>query len=244
MGTIRAGYPMQVVAADILGALPQSENSNLYILVVADYFTRSMEAFPLLNQVATTIASSLVNEVFFRFSIPEQLHSDQGHQFESKLLHEVCKLLKIHKTSTMPYHPQCDCLVERFTRTLLNMLSTCTTEHPFDWDSHLQEVCMAYNSNVQTSSYIPFYLMFGREICLPIDIMYGTSATQQSSQTQSLEYALQLNNCMQAVYHLVRKRTSSHHQHQKSLYDKKKIHGKPFKSGDLALTCTTTWAIT
>ena len=49
MGTITAGYPMQIVAADLLGPLPESENGNSYILVVADYFTRWMEAFALPN---------------------------------------------------------------------------------------------------------------------------------------------------------------------------------------------------
>ena len=56
MGTITAGYPMQIVAADLLGPLPES-----------DYFTRWMEAFPLPNQDATTVANKLVDEVFLRF---------------------------------------------------------------------------------------------------------------------------------------------------------------------------------
>ncbi len=44
---------------------------------------------------------------------PEQLHSDQGRQFESELLQEVCKLLGISKSRITPYHPQSDGLVER-----------------------------------------------------------------------------------------------------------------------------------
>ena len=97
MGTITAGYPMQIVAADLLRPLQESENGNSYILVVADYFTRWMEAFVLPNQEATTVANKLVDEVFFRFSVPEQLHTDQGRQLESQPLHEICKLLNIHK---------------------------------------------------------------------------------------------------------------------------------------------------
>ena len=62
---------------DILGPLPESEAGNSYIMVVGDYFTRWMEAFAIPNQEATTVAEKLV-EVFMRFSIPEQLHSDQG----------------------------------------------------------------------------------------------------------------------------------------------------------------------
>ena len=220
LGTITAGYPMQIVATDIVGPLLESDGGNSYILVVGDYFTKWMEAFPMPNQDAITVANKLVNEVFLRFAIPEQLHSDQGRQFESRLLSEVCKLLGIHKTVIMPYHPQCDGLMERFNRTLLNVLSTCVGDHPFDWEHHLRKVCMAYNSSVQMSmGYTPFYLMFGREARLPLDIMYGTN---QPTAVHSMgAYAMQLQNRLLTAYDLVRDHISTQHQRQKTLYDKK-----------------------
>ena len=60
------------------------------------------------------MAQKLTDEMFCRFSPPEQLHSDQGKQFELKLVEEICKLLQVKKTRTTPYHPQCDGMVERF----------------------------------------------------------------------------------------------------------------------------------
>ena len=71
------------------------------MLVIGDYFSRWMEALPVPNQEASTVAEKLVDEVFLRFSPPEQLHSDQGRQFESNLVREVCKLLHINKTRTI-----------------------------------------------------------------------------------------------------------------------------------------------
>jgi len=198
------------VAVDIVGPLPESDGDgdNSYILVVADYFTRWVEAFPLPNQEAITVANKLVDEVFLRLGVPEQLHSDQGRQFESKLLSEVCRLLQIHKTRTTPYHPQCDGLVERFNRTLLSMLSTTADDHPFDWEPHLWKVCMAYNSSIQASTgYTPFYLMFGREVRLPIDIMYGTNQTPLDLPSAG-EYATQLQSRLLHAYYIVRKHIS------------------------------------
>ena len=78
--------PMQVIAVDIMGPLPESSNKNSYTLVVGDYFIRWMEAYPIKNQEAATVAQKLVDHVFCRLGIPEQLHSDQGKQFESKLV--------------------------------------------------------------------------------------------------------------------------------------------------------------
>ena len=81
--TIRAGYPMQVVGVDIMGPLPESEAGNLYELVASDYFTKWVEVYAIPNQEAITVAKKLTDETFCRFSPPEQLHSDQGQQFES-----------------------------------------------------------------------------------------------------------------------------------------------------------------
>jgi len=109
-------------------------------------------------------------------------------QFESQLMGEVCKLLHINKTRTILYHPQCDGLVERFNRTLLNMLATCVSDHPFDWEKHIRKVCMAYNSSIHSSTgHVPFYLLFGRQTRLPIDTMYGMGE-QDEAQSPS-EYA-------------------------------------------------------
>ena len=120
---------MQVVSVDILGPLPESEAGNSYVLVAGDQFIKWMEVcHP--NQEAITVARKITDEMFCRFSPPEQLHSDQGRQFESDFIKHICKILNVQKTRTSPYHPQCDGLVERFNRTLLHMLATTTREHP------------------------------------------------------------------------------------------------------------------
>ena len=66
---------------------------------------------------------------------------------------EICDILKIKKTRTSAYHPQCDDgLVERFNLTLLSMLSTTTKDHPFNWENQILKVCMAYNTKVHAST--------------------------------------------------------------------------------------------
>ena len=195
-----------------------------------DYFTRWAEAYAIQNQEATTVADKLVSNFFLRFSPPEQLHSDQGRQFESSLLHEVCRSLGIHKTRTTAYHPQGDGLVERFNRTLLNMLATTAEDHPATWETLLPKLCMAYNTSIQASTgYTPFYLMFGREARLPVDLMFGPSPTDTTSPN---EYTAQLQLSLREAYRRVRTNLTTAHNRQKDYYDQR-IHGRPIQPGDL-----------
>ena len=192
-------------------------------MVVEDYFSHWMEALPIPNQEASTVADKLMDEVFLRYSAPEQLLSDQGLQLE------VCKLLHINKTGTTPYHPQSDGLVEQFNRTMLAMLATCTKDNPLEWEKHVRKVCMAYNTSVQASTgYTPFYLMFGHQARLPADVIYGTTNTTEQSVN---EYARTLRRIMEGAFTLARQHSLKQQLKQKELYDRK-IHGKPFEKGD------------
>ena len=83
MHHITATRPFQVIAIDLMGPLTCSADGNLYIVAVIDYFTKWLEIFPLKNAQMTTIAECLATHVFTRHGLPEQIHTDQGPQFES-----------------------------------------------------------------------------------------------------------------------------------------------------------------
>ena len=115
---IKVYQPMSVVAVDILGLLPRTNNGNEYIIVCGCYYTKWKEAFVVPNQTAATVADMLVQEVFLKLGVPVQLHTDQGQNFESDLFKAICDLLGVEKTRTVPYNPKYDSLTERFNRTL------------------------------------------------------------------------------------------------------------------------------
>ena len=110
--TLRAGYPMQIVCVDIMGPLPETGN------------TKWVETYGIPYQEAVTVAVKLVDEMFCRFSPPEQVHSDQGRKFESILLKEVCNLLQIKKTHNTPYTPT-DLMVTGWWSDLIAPYLTC-----------------------------------------------------------------------------------------------------------------------
>ena len=54
------------------------------------------------------------------------IHSDQGREFENKIMQELCIICGSHKTKTTPYHPESDGMVERFNRTWGRIVMTGT----------------------------------------------------------------------------------------------------------------------
>eukprot|EP00731_Ephydatia_muelleri_P031295 Em0022g809a len=228
--TIRAGYPMQIVCVDIMGPLPETERRSKYVLVVADYYTKWVEVYGIPNQEATTVAVKLVDEMFCRFSPPEQLHSDQGRQFESQLIKEICNLLHIRKSHTTPYRPQGNGMVERFNRTLLDMLATVVGDHPSDWEMYIRKLCFAYNTSTHSSTgFTPFYLMFGRQASIPVDLMFPFNLGPEK---ELRTYVEQLRKGLRDAYAIVRENCDADHRRQKALYDRK-VSGQPFGKGAL-----------
>lgn len=78
---------------------------------------------------AETIAIKLVDDVICRHGVPRVVHTDQGRDFESNLIKQVCDLLEIEKTRTTAYHPKSYGLVERLNKTLIGMLRSCVDEN-------------------------------------------------------------------------------------------------------------------
>lgn len=166
-----ASRPFERLAIDIT-EMPLSSRGNKYALVLMDYFSKFVYAFPMPDQTTETVAGNLLR-VVMQQGVPERLHSDQGRQFESAVFGELCKRLGITKTRTSPYRPQSDGMVERFNRTLKDMISKYIKSDGSDWDERLAAVCFAYNTSKHSvTGYSPFFLAHGREARLPVDEVF------------------------------------------------------------------------
>ena len=109
---------------------------------------------------------------------------------------EVCDLLKIVKTRTTPYRPSANGQVERMNRTILQILRCFIQGQQEDWDLHLATVGMAIRSTVnRQTGFTPNFLMLGREVLQPIDLMLNPGCgeeqkLQQSQRRQKRDYDL------------------------------------------------------
>ena len=163
--------PFKRIALDIVGPLNKSGRGHKFILVLCDYATKYPEAVPLKTIDSETVASAMI-EIFSRVGIPYEILTDQGSNFMSSLMCQLCKLLNIKKLNTSPYHPQANVLVENFNGTLKKMLKCYAQEEPADWDKHIPYVLFAYREAPHESiGYSPFELLYGRRVRGPLQVM-------------------------------------------------------------------------
>ena len=159
------GQTWQMIAFDIQ-EVPISKNGNRYLMVVQDYFTKWGEAIPLKNQAAPLITEALV-KLCCTFGLPDIIHSDQGHAFESLLLRHTLDTFGVKKSRMTAYHPQGDEMEEQFNRSLLQLLRTYV-EKEDDWESHLCLALFACRTAVHSSKgVLPLVKMYGRQPKLP-----------------------------------------------------------------------------
>ena len=198
--SIEVNEPFVFWAMDYMGPLPETSRGNKHLLVVMDHFTKWCEVFATTDQKAQTVAEILVSRVFSRFGPPTVLHSDQGRNFESNLMKEVCNLMGIHKSRTTAYHPQCDGQVERQNRTLQDMLSAFVSQNRDDWDLWVDLAVYAYNTSTHESTgYSPYELVFGRVARTPVEVDLGIPLKHPASQTEYSESVRQHLHSVQKV---------------------------------------------
>ena len=120
---------------------------------------------------APVIARIFVDEIFTRHGALRTFLSDRGSNFLSTLVKEVCRLLNTRKLNTTAYHPQTDGLVERFNNTLAESISMFVNSEQTDWDLFLPSILFAYRvSPCVSTGESPFFLLYGRERRLPLDV--------------------------------------------------------------------------
>ena len=216
--------PFRRIAMDIVGPLEKSSTGQEYILVLCDYATRFPEAFPLRSIKTPKIISSLV-QFFSRVGIPDEIITDQGTNFTSKLMKQLHQQLGITGIRTTPYHPQTDGLVERFNSTLKSMLRKFVDDTGRDWDKWLPFVLFAYREVPQASTgFSPFELLYGFPVQGPLDLLKKSWEAKQPAPQGVLSYVLQMRDRLEQYRAEAKHNLRKAQLNQKTWYDQKARH--------------------
>jgi transposase InsO family protein len=202
-------------AMDLVSMKTSAAGYN-WILTFTEYCTRYMCAFPLKTADAQSIAQIFLDRVCFLHGFPQEMLSDLGSNLVGKVMTETCKLLKVKRLFTSPYHPATDGLLERFHGTLATNISMYLNETLSDWEKYLPAVCFAYNSTIALDStgFSPFYLMYGREPLSPLDSVLPEYPLEPEEINEHLEKLRTARSAARASLEEAQKR-------MKEQYDKK-----------------------
>ena len=223
LGNIPTGHRWDRIAMDILDVCDPAPEGFRYILVIADYFSKWTEAFPMKNKCADTVADILVERIISRFGMPLVIHSDQGREFEKIIM---CST-GMHEDPHSPLPPRVGRMIERLNRMCLMMLSMFVNDRRDNWHELLPFIMHAYRTSVHESTgYSPFRLMMGEECSLPQDVSTAELRTQRENDVAPHPFATWVRDALEVAYDHVRSSLKKAASRRKRLYDTKAVNRK------------------
>ncbi|RDX61576.1 pol, partial [Mucuna pruriens] len=164
-------WPFSRWGVDILGPFPLAPRQIKFLIVTVDYFTKWIEAEPVVVISSERIKKFLWKKIVCRFGLPAIIVSDNGTQFASKITAEFCHGLGIKQVFTSVEHPQTNGQAEAANRVILRGLRRRLEEAKGWWVEELPQVLWSYHTTPHSSTNeTPFRLAFGTEAVILVEI--------------------------------------------------------------------------
>ena len=203
LNPIIATRPLELVHIDYLTVeAPDNSKSgkDINILVITDHFTRYAQTHVTSSQKAHVVTKTLWEHFFMHYGFPEKILSDQGRNFESALISELCESTQIRKLRTTPYRPEGNGSCERFNRIHISMLGTLPEDFKSKWPQHISTLTYADNcTRSNATGFSPYYLLYGRQPLLPIDIEFSVY-TPELSEGITYKYVQKLKTRLENTF--------------------------------------------
>ena len=152
---------------DIVGPLKESEGYR-YVLTMVDRYSRWVEAVPMTNIEARTVAKHFIETWISRFGVPAIVTTDRGLLFQSQLFRELGDTFGIKHIQTSAYNPRANEIVERFHRQMKDALRAKSSD--LNWHQDLPLILLSIRcSNKEDLGYSPAKMTYGQELRFPPD---------------------------------------------------------------------------
>ncbi len=218
-------FPWSDLQIDWVGPLPRSTRGNKYFLTVICEFTKWIECLPAPNDTAETTACLLMNHIFSRFGLPLRVNSDRGTHFTAEIMQNVWKLLGIQAKLHISHHPISSGQVERANRTVVSMLKKYVATNQKDWDVKLPLVLMAARATPHQSTGIPpFTMMTGRNMTLPLHLLYQPGDLNLVTAYNTHQYLEELHQHLRTTFAFAQQQLQRSAEGRKAYYDQKASH--------------------
>nr|GEV13690.1 hypothetical protein [Tanacetum cinerariifolium] len=147
---------------DILGPLPPARGGAKFVIVAIDYFTKWIEAKPLVKITGKEVIRFVMDSLICMFGLPRVIVTDNGAQLVNDPFKSWCGRFEIHQMNTSVAHPRANGLVERANRSLMKGIKTSHGRAKAGWVDELANVLWAHRTSIkQSNREILFSLTYG-----------------------------------------------------------------------------------
>jgi len=157
---------------DLITQLPKSKRGNDAIVVWVDKFTKLRHYAACKTAIdAPSLARLFLHTVVRMHGMPECIISDRDPRFTAHFWRAFWTSMGTTLSMGTAYHPESDGQTENANKTLEIMLRSVIDFSQDDWDEHIDGAELAINnSKSETTGFTPFYLAYGQEARMPLDL--------------------------------------------------------------------------
>jgi len=205
---------------DLITDLPPVDGCDSILVVVDRGLTKGAIFIPTTKTLtAEGSGQLLLDNLYKRFGLPDEMLSDRGPQFAARSFRELLKLLGIKSNLTTAYHPQTDGATERVNQEIEAYLSIYCSQHPTEWKNSMSTLEFTHNNRRHADRLkTPFELMLGEN---PVAIPTSFENTRYPAVEERIKNLVTSREEALAAHELARSRMA----------DRIKSTFTPFKKG-------------
>jgi hypothetical protein len=171
---IAPSWPLQRWGIDIVGKLTLAQGSYTFAIVAVEYFTKWIEAKPVINITSATIQKFLLQNIIYHYGLPQQITVDNAKYFDSVIFKDFCHQIRMKVSFASVNHPQSNGAVEQTNALIFEAIKKILEGEKKDkWVEVMPRAVWSHNTMVcRATNFTPFQLLFGAEAVLPEEIKH------------------------------------------------------------------------
>ncbi|GJU52633.1 reverse transcriptase domain-containing protein [Tanacetum coccineum] len=178
---------------DIAGPFPEGPAKVKFLIVAMDYFTKWIEAKPVVTIIGNQVKKFVWENIVCRFGLSGEIISDNGKQFRNNPFRDWCEKLCIQQHFASVKHPQTNGLVERANKSLGEGIKARLGKDNKNWLKEISHVLWAHRTMIKSSNGdTPFSLTYRTKAVIPAEIGMPTFRTAEVDVAENDE-ALEIN---------------------------------------------------
>ncbi|KAK0585420.1 hypothetical protein LWI29_028232 [Acer saccharum] len=177
--SITSPWPFAMWGIDLIGPMPTATGGAKHAIVAVDYFTKWVEAEPLVHITEANTISFVKKNILYRFGIPNTIITDNGTQFDGRKFRELCDKYGINNYYASPAHPQTNGQTEAVNKIIKHNLKAKLATKKGSWADKLPQVLWAYRTTERGSTgETPYSMAYGAEAVIPVETSFSSPRVQ------------------------------------------------------------------